>query len=55
LPYPPIFSKDEDCKDFLMTKMINAQEASLGAPVFIERTMQVRKSFLNHLKEEFGK
>jgi RAP1 GTPase activating protein 1 len=30
LPFPPIFEKNEDFRDFLLTKLINAERAGTG-------------------------
>jgi len=49
IPYPPIFKKDEQFKEFLLTKLINAECASLEAPSFGQKLRRTRTVLLNEI------
>jgi len=53
IPYPPIFEKGEQFRDFLFTKMINAERASSLAPDFLFRNIRSRKALLSQMFNKF--
>ncbi|KYR00777.1 pleckstrin (PH) domain-containing protein [Tieghemostelium lacteum] len=45
--------KKSEIKDFLLTKLINGELASLQAPVFSQKILRTRESLLNYYIEQF--
>ncbi|XP_041981956.1 rap1 GTPase-activating protein 1 isoform X3 [Aricia agestis] len=52
LPQPPIFRKGRDFKEFLLTKLINAENACYKAAKFAELEKRTRSSLLQSLAEK---
>jgi len=57
LPHPAIFDKNEDFRNFLLAKLINAERACLDAPSFLGKMKRTRKTMLEdimkkHLKKK---
>ncbi|XP_050665713.1 rap1 GTPase-activating protein 1-like isoform X2 [Leptidea sinapis] len=52
LPHPPIFRKGREFKDFLLTKLINAENACYKAEKFAELEQRTRTSLLQSLAEK---
>jgi ankyrin repeat protein len=52
LPDPPIFKKDETFKDFLLSKMVNAERAALTAPFIRGKRRFTRLKTLQLILEE---
>ncbi|XP_045500814.1 rap1 GTPase-activating protein 1 isoform X2 [Colias croceus] len=55
LPQPPIFRKGREFKDFLLTKLINAENACYKAEKFAELKSRTRTSLLQTLAEKLKK
>ncbi|KAF2070071.1 hypothetical protein CYY_008609 [Polysphondylium violaceum] len=58
IPFEPVtpnggLVKKNDLKDFLLTKLINGELASLQAPVFSSKISRTRESLLNYYVEQF--
>jgi len=47
LPVPPVFSRNVDFRDFLITKLINAERAAYHVPVFAKRFERTRGFLLS--------
>jgi len=54
LPYPPIFEKDAYFRQFLLSKMVNAERASMRSAAFSRRLTQTRQAMLRDLWEEYS-
>ncbi|CAH0720339.1 unnamed protein product, partial [Brenthis ino] len=52
LPQPPIFRKGRELKEFLLTKLINAENACYQAAKFAELKQRTRTSLLQSLAEK---
>ncbi|XP_048480994.1 rap1 GTPase-activating protein 1 isoform X7 [Plutella xylostella] len=52
LPQPPIFKKGRELKEFLLTKLINAENACYKAEKFAQLELRTRASLLQNLAEE---
>lgn len=52
LPQPPIFRKGRELKEFLLTKLINAENACYKAEKFAELEQRTRISLLQSLAEK---
>lgn len=52
LPQPPIFRRGRELKEFLLTKLINAENACYKADKFARLEMRTRASLLANLAEE---
>ncbi|XP_072944960.1 rap1 GTPase-activating protein 1 isoform X3 [Epargyreus clarus] len=52
LPQPPIFRKGPEFKEFLLTKLINAENACYQAAKFAQLKLRTRSSLLQNLAEE---
>ncbi|XP_026495700.1 rap1 GTPase-activating protein 1 isoform X2 [Nymphalis io] len=52
LPQPPIFRKGRELKEFLLTKLINAENACYKAEKFAELEQRTRTSLLQSLAEK---
>jgi len=58
IPFEPVtpngsIIKKNDIKDFILTKLINGELASLQAPVFSSKISRTRESLLNYYVEQF--
>jgi len=54
IPYPPIFEKGEQFREFLFYKMINGERASNFAPDFLIRNIRTRKAYLTQILSKSG-
>jgi len=45
--------KKDDLKEFLLTKLINGETASLLAPVFAQKLVRTREALLNYYLQQF--
>lgn len=54
MPSPAVFSKGPELKEFLLTKLINAQMACLKAEEFSKLTQRTRATLLANLEEELA-
>ncbi|XP_053611065.1 rap1 GTPase-activating protein 1 isoform X4 [Plodia interpunctella] len=52
LPQPPIFRKGREFKEFLLTKLINAENACYKAEKFAQLELRTRASLLQNLTED---
>lgn len=52
LPQPPIFRKGRELKEFLLTKLINAENACYKAEKFAELEQRTRTSLLQSLADK---
>ncbi|CAG5020709.1 unnamed protein product [Parnassius apollo] len=52
LPQPSVFSKGRELKEFLLTKLINAENACYKAAKFAQLELRTRASLLQNLAEE---
>jgi len=55
LPYPAIFKKGVEFRDFLFRKIINAEQASYQAPVFAQKFNRTRDLQLEALEMKYAK
>lgn len=55
LPDPPVFEANEDFRKMMLTKIINAENASYKAPAFISKMKHTRKVLFSHIIKEFKK
>eukprot|EP00005_Dracoamoeba_jomungandri_P003763 CAMPEP_0174254862 /NCGR_PEP_ID=MMETSP0439-20130205/4207_1 /TAXON_ID=0 /ORGANISM="Stereomyxa ramosa, Strain Chinc5" /LENGTH=1465 /DNA_ID=CAMNT_0015336739 /DNA_START=50 /DNA_END=4447 /DNA_ORIENTATION=+ len=51
IPYPPVFNSDNVFREFLLTKLINAENACYKAPVFKSKMKKTREFMLNDMIE----
>eukprot|EP01119_Soliformovum_irregulare_P009010 TRINITY_DN2211_c0_g2_i6.p1 TRINITY_DN2211_c0_g2~~TRINITY_DN2211_c0_g2_i6.p1 ORF type:complete len:386 (+),score=104.68 TRINITY_DN2211_c0_g2_i6:1243-2400(+) len=49
LPCPPVFSKGDFFRKFLLAKLVNSDRAAQHAPAFRKRHVRGRQTFLQHL------
>ncbi len=54
MPSPAIFEKGPQLKEFLLTKLINAQNACLKAEEFSKLEMRTRSTLLSNLEEDLA-
>ena len=54
LPSPAVFTKGSELKEFLLTKLINAQNACLKAEEFSRLEQRTRATLLSNLEEELA-
>ncbi|KAJ3330987.1 hypothetical protein HDU76_004341 [Blyttiomyces sp. JEL0837] len=54
LPSPPVFANKLDLRNFLLAKVINAENAALKAPKFMKPHLRTRHSIFNEIMNEFG-
>lgn len=52
LPQPAIFTKGRELKEFLLTKLINAENACYKAEKFAQLELRTRTSLLQNLADE---
>ncbi|XP_052756915.1 rap1 GTPase-activating protein 1 isoform X2 [Galleria mellonella] len=52
LPQPPVFRKGREFKEFLLTKLINAENACYKAEKFAQLELRTRSSLLQNLAED---
>lgn len=52
LPQPPIFRKGKEFKEFLLTKLINAENACYKADKFAQLELRTRASLLQNLADD---
>lgn len=52
LPQPSVFKKGPEFKDFLLTKLINAENACYKAQKFAQLELRTRASLLQNLAED---
>lgn len=52
LPQPPIFRRGKEFKEFLLTKLINAENACYKAEKFSQLKQRTRSSLLQNLADE---
>lgn len=55
LPQPPIFRKGRELKEFLLTKLINAENACYKANKFAQLELRTRASLLQNLADDLKK
>jgi len=53
LPDPPIFRKDDSFREWLLTKLINAERACMHTPGFVNKFQRTRKMLFTDLLERF--
>jgi hypothetical protein len=53
LPDPPLFQPDKDFRDFLLTKLINSERATLYAPAFKEKMERTRGDFFQEVVKKY--
>eukprot|EP00029_Vermamoeba_vermiformis_P005396 TRINITY_DN1863_c0_g1_i1.p1 TRINITY_DN1863_c0_g1~~TRINITY_DN1863_c0_g1_i1.p1 ORF type:complete len:831 (+),score=166.30 TRINITY_DN1863_c0_g1_i1:168-2660(+) len=49
LPFPPVFEKTDAFRQFLLTKLINAERAAMQSPEFKGKMMRTRKEELSNI------
>jgi hypothetical protein len=54
LPHIPEFDVGSSFKEYLLTKMVNAERAALNAPSFIDLISKHRQTYLNSLNKTFN-
>ena len=54
IPSPAVFTRGSRLKEFILTKLINAQMASLKAEEFSKLELRTRTTLLNNLEEELS-
>lgn len=52
LPNPPVFKKGAEFRDFLLTKLMNAENACYKSDKFAKLEVRTRAALLDHLHEE---
>jgi len=51
IPYPAVFPRSEECREFLLTKLINSERAAMECPVFKQKMKRTKASLLNQCFE----
>ena len=54
IPSPAVFARGPRLKEFILTKLINAQMACLKAEEFSKLELRTRTTLLNNLEEELS-
>ena len=54
IPSPAVFARGSRLKEFILTKLINAQMACLKAEEFSKLELRTRTTLLNNLEEELS-
>lgn len=55
MPTPNIFEKSSALREFLLTKLINAERAAYHAPAFSEKIARTRRTLLANLIKDYSK
>lgn len=55
LPNPPIFESEEEFKNFLLTKLINGEKASMKSSTFKEKISRTRAGLLSYYNTAYPK
>ncbi|KAL6075929.1 GTPase-activating Rap/Ran-GAP domain-like protein 3 [Balamuthia mandrillaris] len=53
LPYPPLFSKGKDFREFLLAKLINAEQRAMNAQQFCFALRRTRKELLREIVQKY--
>ena len=53
IPSPPVFSREE-FREFLLTKLVNAERAAMHSPDFKGKMLRTAKEMLTDIAKEFG-
>ena len=53
IPNPPVFEKGTQFRNFLFTKLINAELAAYDAPAFTEKFKLTRTRVLDYLEKSY--
>jgi hypothetical protein len=56
VPFPSIFKKEPELREFLLTKLINGERAALhGCPSFSNKIVTARRIMLENIEKNYGK